>query len=296
MNIAFVGQMQYFDCSIPEKIKGVDQIHKIHVNGDFMKPDNYSVLLGYPDIDYWFFFRGEFLPQNIADKLPGVKVNISTEPLQRSDTPYCLKATIGKFDKMYHYDKTHLNSLQGMGIKVDGSFQLPVNLNLYRPIDILSHGKSWDVGFIGRSTDSRERHFDLFTPKREAYMGTLKHYRNFLHISHGMYGEDLVHILNRIKIHLNIHISTYTQLQHRMQNIAACKQFIVSEPLSHEEDFKPYKHFVPFKSATDLHQEVEYYLENGKEREKIATNAFEMVKERFDAEKEWAKLIERVKA
>ena len=202
MNVAFVGQLQYYDCSIPDKLKGVNDILKIQVNGDFGHPENHEILLNVEDIDVWFFFRGEFLHKKYADQLKGVKVNISTEPIQRADTPYCLKQTKDKFDFSFHYDKTHIEWIKKQGVHVDGDFQLPVNLEVYYPaINTVAFNElqTWDVGFIGRSTDSRERHFDMFTPRREKYMGVLKHLKKFLHISHGMYGEELVEIINRIR-------------------------------------------------------------------------------------------------
>jgi spore maturation protein CgeB len=177
---------------------------------------------------------------------------------------------------------------QKHGFKIDGDFQLPVNLNVYKP---LQAEKEWDIGFIGRSTDKRERNFDMFTPRREAYLGVLKRDFEFLHVSHGLTGKNLVEFLNKIKVHLNLHIDTYRQLQHRMQNILACNQFVISDPLTHNEDLQEYKHFVPFFNASDLFEKTQYYLDNESERLAIAEQGFEFVKKRFDAEICWKNLL-----
>jgi len=294
MNIAFVGQQHYFNCAVPMAMDG-HRLYVLNVNGDLSNKTRYASVLALnkeKDIDVWFFFRGEFLHHDYAKQLKGVKVNISTEPIQRSDTPFCLQHTKGKFDKFFHYDKTHIPWIEKtQNIKVDGEFQLPVNLDLYRYLEL---PQQWDVGFIGRSTDSRERHFDQFTPRREQYMSTLKHLTKFLHVSHGLFEEELIRILNMIKIHLNIHIGTYPQLQHRVQNAVACKQFVLSERLSHNDDLEEYKHFVPFLNASDLVEKVDYYLEHENERKKIAQQGYDYVTKRFNAETEWAKLIDKV--
>jgi len=292
MKIAFVGQMHYFDCAIPFDMKGTE-IKRFNVNGAFNEPERADPILEFKDdIDVWFFLRGEFISDKHLRQLSGKKVWISTEPIQRAETMYCMDQGKNRFDAHYHYDKTHLAELRKRGFKLNGDFQLPVNLQLYQD---LNHDKKWwDVGFIGRSTDKRERHFDLVTPRREAYMGVLKHNFWFLHVSHGLTGDLLVDILNRIKIHLNLHIDTYPQLQHRMQNIIACNQFVISDPLSHNDDLQKHLHYVPFTNATDLYEKVKYYLDHEEERKQIAAAGYEYVKKRFDAKQCWQQLIKEV--
>lgn len=294
VKVAFVGNMYYFKCCLPYGSKKID-FEEFDVRGDLTDPERYEFLLKRKDdFDVWVFFRGEFLHPKYAKQLNGVKINLSTEPIERSDTLYCLQQLKGiHFDKFYHYDKTHLYFIkEKTGIEMQ-EFQLPVDLTTFKPLPI-RRNPTWDVGFIGRSTDSRERHFDLFTPRREAYMGVLKNNYYFLHVAHGMEGSELNALLNRIKINLNIHIGAYKQLQNRIQMLLAAGCFVLSEKMTHEEDVKPYEHFIPFSNATELKEEVEYYLENEKERFKIADAGRKLVEERFDAVKEFEKILKEV--
>ena len=281
MKIAFVGQMNYYDCCIPQNMKGVE-IVKLDINWDASDLYQHECLLNeeYKDVDVWFFFRGEFVPERYFEKLNGITVNISTEPIEREDTSYYLKQCKEKFDKFYHYDKTQISLVEQLGVHVDGDFQLPVDLDTYEPLLL---EKQYDLSFVGRSTEHREHIFS-----------SLKHKRNFLHVAHGLNGSGLVEVYDKSKINLNVKIGEYSQLPHRMQNIIACGGFVLSERLSHNDDLKEYEHYIPFSSIHELEDKVEHYLENEKERNKISKKGLEYVKERFDSRKCWKNLIEEV--
>ncbi len=292
IKVGFAGNMHYFECTLPFGSKRID-FKQFDVRGDLTDPERYKFVLDHKnEFDAWIFFRGEFLSPKYAQELKGVKINISTEPVERSDTLYCLQQLKGiPFDKFFHYDKTHMNFIKAKtGIEMQ-EFQLPVDLTTFKPLPVRNN-PSWDVGFLGRSTDARERHFDLLTPRREAYMGCLKNNYHFLHIAHGMHGSELNALLNRTAISLNIHIGAYNQLENRVQKLLAAGCFVLSEKLTHETDLVPHKHFVPFGNATDLRDEIAYYLENKEEREKIADAGRARVEERFDAVKQWEYLLE----
>jgi len=293
--IAIVGQMHYYDCAIPQGMFN-HEVTKFDLAGDFSANKKIEENFAYPlleykdEFDYWFFLRGEFYRDEILNQLSGKKVWISTEPIERAEVPFCMKQGKNRFDYHFHYDKTHIDYLKSKGYKVDGEFQLPVDLNTFRPQAL---EKEWDVGFIGRSTDFRERNMDMFTPRRTQYLMPVEHKMNFLHVAHGLVGSKLVEVINQIKINLNLHIDEYPQLQHRMQNIMACGGFIISEPLTHHDDMIPYEHFVPLESVEDLVPTIKEYLEDKSAREKIAQNSLNLVRKKFSANKCWSDLVKR---
>jgi len=272
MKIAFVGQLHYFDCCIPS---GATKFN-------YSWGEDYSHILKHKDdFDVWFFIRGEYAPTILLDQLSGKKVWISTEPIEREDVMHGLKEGMTKhFDKCFHYDKTHLPELRKQGINFDGVFQLPVNLDVYK---FVNEPIKYDVCFVGRSTQHRE---DI--------MGLLKHTHKFLHVAHGLNEEDYVKTVRQAKINLNLHVDKYPQLQHRMQNLMACGCFVMSEYLSHDDDLKAFKHYVPLLPGREGYNSVLDWLGRDEERLKIRSQATAYVRKNFDANKCWNDLLKDV--
>ncbi len=277
MKIAFVAQTHYFDCAIPNRLPG----HEMKVFNYSWGQDTSTIVKEKDNFDIWFFIRGEYFPEEDLKQLSGRKIWISTEPIEREGVINEIRMGMSKsFDKKFHYDKSHTEKLRNLGLKFDSYFQLPVNLDIYKPAGIID--EKYDFCFMGRST-----------PRREEYMGTLKHLYKFLHIAHGMIGQDYVNTITKAKINLNIHIDNYPQLQHRVQNMLACRCFVMSDILSHNEDLKPYEHYIPFTSVNDLNSMAKKCLDDIDLRDKISQQGYNYVKERFDSVKCWQDLIER---
>ena len=93
--------------------------------------------------------------------------------------------------------------------------------------------------FIGRSTAHRERFF-----------GALKHYKQFLHICHGVWGPALVDHMCAAKVCLNVHAENEVSWEPRMQMMLACGVFVVSERITPNPYLRPGVDYVQADSIT----------------------------------------------
>lgn len=287
--------MHYFGCTIPRQMSGF-KIFEVNINFEPGDPSRFYPCLRLNEkekIDYWVFFRGEFVPQEVLQNISGKKINISTEPIGREDIQrmYLTENRLffiehfKQFDYFTHYDATEVPTLKAAGFDVDGDFPLPVDIDTYKP---LGSKKIWDIVFMGRSTTRR-----AFLTAR------LKKDYEMLHIDHGMHGEEAVRIYNMAKIGLNLNVSGFKQNQHRVFNMMACGLPILSDELSHtqwlHEDDKIYFKFLKNPEERDIYRAVIDLLEDtsvplqtrGKIMRRIAVN-------QFNASKNWAHLIEKV--
>jgi glycosyltransferase involved in cell wall biosynthesis len=287
IQIAFVGQPEYFRFMYEDLDKDYnvkDFVLKWGAGIQFYK----GLIEFNPHVA--FFFRPELYPDTLLETLKGIKVALSSEPIPKYANDFfitsddmelrfnSLKCAKGKkYDYFFHYDKTSLRFLEENGFKVDGEFFFPVATGIYRPIDCK---KNWDWGFIGRDTIHRER-----------FLGVAKRDFNGLHIAHGIYGEEFVRLMNACKIGVNLHIDKSISLEPRMQMMMACKVMTMSEPLSHNDLFKPGIHYVEFTQPEEFWEKLRYYLEHDDEREEIALNGFRLVRECLSTRAVFPKLI-----
>jgi len=243
------------------------------------------------DSDIMFFFRGEFVPQKILEKIKAIKVQLSSEPIptanfSTADRVERLKMLIqnkNKFDYFYHYDKTSIPILKNLGFEVDGEFVFPVATEFYKPLE---SEKIWDAGIFGRSTVHRE--VLLGIPKRDF---------EILHVAHGVIGKLWVKMINQCRLGLNIHVDMFPSLENRTQMMMACGIPVISEPFTHNDMFEPGKHFIEIdctRDPRDLINKIMYYLENKKEREQIAKAGLEFVRENLNSYKCFSRLIKEV--
>jgi len=294
-NIAFVSQPQYFSCTIPRQMAGF-KIFEVKVNFEPGDPTRYYPCLELNEkekIDYWVFFRGEFVPQEILQQVSGKKINISTEPIGREDIQRQY-LTVNKnfyiehfkqFDYFTHYDCTEIPDLKANGFEVDSEFMLPVDIDTYKTLPLK---KIYDAVFLGRSTT-----------RRAFLTNSIKKDFEVLHVDNGMYGEEAVRAYNQSKIGLNLNVGAFKQNQHRVFNMMACGLPILSDEMSHtnwmHEDDKIYFEFLKNPDGRMVYSKIIEMLEDttiplatrGKIMRRIAVN-------QFNASKNWAHLIEKI--
>lgn len=281
--VKFLGQLFYFNCTIPDAMDGCE-IGKI--NYDFR-----GTTITDPEADVWFIFRPEIMPVELLRQLRGRKVWVSTEPLERRDGEnvlplYSRFAKIHRMDLVVHYDRQHLHTLAKMGIRAQ-EFQLPVNTNLYKPLHL---PRDRDIFFGGRSTAHREE-----------MLGRLKRDYAVEHVAHnttratGDSDRQFCQSCNRAEICLNIHIEpSFRQLQHRVQNMLSTGAFVITEPLSHHYDIIPGTHVEVAMNRDELEEKVRFYLSHPDKTQPFREKGMEVVKEKFDAEKQWMKLLNQI--
>lgn len=275
MKAAFVFQPHYFSCAIPDKIDGWDIIKKE------IDWKNFEPLRGLT-ADVIFILRADMLPVEIIRSMKGKLVWLATEPLQR-------KAIIHHYSKLIaqkidwalctHNNKNELHDLEVIGFH-GVEFQLPVNLDRCKSFSSL---KDIDLFFSGKSTESREY-----------FMEGLKHRYDLVHIAHGLSDPELSGYIARSKICLNLLAGEYPQMQNRLQNYLAAGAFVLSQKQAHEDDLQSGVHYVMFTDKKDLEEKITCYLGHKEERNIIALAGMKAVWERFDANKCWAELLQKV--
>ncbi len=289
--VCFVGQLHYFDCAIPEEIKGY-KIHKINVNFEPSEPQRYNPCIELQQetqIDTWIFFRGEFVPREILNRLQGKKIWISTEPIKRTDVHnlyfgknslYTLNH-INLFDEFYHYDKTEIALLAKANYTVTGNFALPVNLAQYNQTPP-SLNKIYDLIFLGRTNQ-----------RRAELTGALKKDYKFLSVDNGLWGDEAVRAYNMSSIGLSLQVEDYKQFPHRIQNMMACGLPVIADSTTQDEVYENTVHFLHQLKPQQLYLEVTKLLGNPDKLKQMSLAGLKLVKAKFDASKEWLKLLEQ---
>ncbi len=176
--IAFISQPEYFRFIYENDLDEIFDVKEFSFNGFSLSANDELVLMEF-DADYNVFFRGEFFPNEIMDKLHGKKIALSSEPFPRKIenkwefTIDSIKRYIAfrnirnkNFDYVFHYDISSLELFKRDNIKISGEFAFPVARGIYKSLD--KKQQKWDLFFIGRSTEHRE-----------IFFGPLKHNFNF---------------------------------------------------------------------------------------------------------------------
>ena len=289
--VAFISQPEYFRFMYENDLDNF-AIVKEFVFNSRMTCERLSDLLQF-NADYNIFFRGEFIPNEVLKGLRGVCINLSSEPFPRtiknkslfsynSLVRYREFRSIREkaFDYIFHYDAASLRFMRKDGLILSGHFAFPVATNVYKP---LNTPINWDLFFIGRSTKHREI---LFSPLKQNY--------RFLHIAHGLWGEQLVNYINASKICLNTHAINEISWEPRLQMLLACKAFVISEPITPNDYLKPGIHYVEAKCQDEFHLLTKYYLEQSDERKKIAERGYIRVIEKLDSKKVFPVFLQNI--
>ena len=289
MRVCFVGQKLYFAKQVER-----DLDDKYSVTWMELAPGvgNWANLLKV-DADIFIFFMPHQCPVGIRRGLRGKVVGVHAEPLPKFIDGKCiitqdiwdrlqqLRPALD-FEHFYHHDKTSFPVLEREGIRPK-EFISAIATGTYYPQEL---PKKWDLIFFGRETEHR---LDTMLSAKHTFG------ERFLHIAHGIAGDELNRMMNTSKIGINVHCEKdIPSLENRIQACMACKLLVLSEPLSHNDFFVPGQHFVEFRTADELIQKARYYLEHDEEREKIATAGYELVQKHLAAKVVWPRLIEEV--
>lgn len=286
--VAFVSQPEYFRFIYEHDLDGDFEVHEFPYHFG-MSVNELQDIVDF-HADYYIFFRGEFFPEVVLRQLAGVKIALSSEPFPRKIKErweYSLDSwrryfefrsiRNKSFDYVFHYDISSKELFKNDGLLISGEFVFPVARKTYEAV---AKEKKWDIFFIGRSTEHREKFF-----------GPLKHRFNFLHIAHGIHGADLVSYMGQSKICLNAHAEDEISWEPRMQMMLASGAFVMSEKITPNRYLRPGVDFVEYTTPDDLLKKVGFYLEHESERKKIISRASESIVKHFDAQKVFSQLF-----
>lgn len=287
--IAFVGQPEYFRFCYETDLNEIYQVKEfsIIVNGvmnDFVELHKYK-----PDLV--FIFRADYLPASFFENLKCIKIALSSEPFPRhmNKTLVYTKDSFKRYlyfrrnirskkiDYLFHYDKASLNYMSRDGLNLSGSFLFPVATNFYLPQ--INH-KKWDIFFIGRDTRHREKYF---LPLKKNF--------NFLHIAHGVFGEDLLKYISQSSICINVHAENEVSWEPRMQMLLAAGAFVISEKITQNEVLRPGIDYIEASNPDDMYEKVKYFLENPEEITRISNSGRNRIEKELQSSKIFQSLI-----
>ncbi len=289
LKIAFVSQPEYFRFTYEDDLGALGEVKEFVFNFSMRDKDLIDVVKY--DADIYIFFRGEFFSDNLLKKIRGIKVCLSSEPfpsLVDGKLNYTVDSVMRykifrkikekSFDYIFHYDQSSLPFLEKDGIKVSGGFPFPVATGIYRKKFL---EKKWDFFFIGRST-----------PRRENFFGALKHKYKFLHICHGVWGEDLVDYANQSKILLNVHAENEISWEPRVQMLMATGNLVISETISRNSLLVPGQDYIEVSTPEEMYMMAVYFLENDSDREQVEKNGLKKVVKELDSKTVFTYLVQ----
>lgn len=289
IKICFVGQSLYFGKQVEHDLDDTYSVTWMELASNV---GDWADLLKV-DADIFIFFMPHQCPLGIRRGLRGKVVGVHAEPLPKFINDKCiisqdiwerLQQLRPAFDirHFYHHDKTSFPVLEREGVQPK-EFISAIATGTYYPQEL---PKEWDLIFFGRETEHR---LNMMLPAKHVFG------ERFLHIAHGVAGDELNRMMNMSKIGINVHCEKdICAMENRLQTCMACKLLVLSEPLSHDDFFVPGQHFVEFRSADELIQKTKYYLEHEEERNAIAEAGYEFVVKNLSAEIKWSRLIDEV--
>jgi hypothetical protein len=220
----------------------------------------YRELVETPVFDVFFLQRGDYFPVSALRSIDSPKVFWETElPPSWHDHARIVRSDL--FDHLFFWTEEFLRLYASRGevrpekcSLLTGAF----DPRLHRPHEHIR--KDIDVLFVGSTT-----------PRRERMLGLLR--KDFKVEAPSAFGEDLVRLVNRARIVLNIHAHDHVTIETRVFEVLGCKAFLLSETLPPESPFGQ-DEVVQFDTAEEARDRIRYYLNHNTEREAVAEQGY----------------------
>jgi spore maturation protein CgeB len=226
--------------------------------------------------------------QQIKQAVPKTKVVYYSEddiyvPNNRS---IYLRKSLSVFDVVYTTKPRNIEELPKLGAKRVKCVYQAYDKNFHRPLDITEDEKQiWggDVTFVGTFEQDRAAQM-LFLAERgiqvrvwgSNWQNWQNKHPNLKVEGRAVYNDDFLKVINSSRINLNfLRKCNRDRHTNRSLEIPACKGFMLAERTDeHQNLFKEGKEAVFFGSAEELSQQIRYYLEHEKERQKITQSGW----------------------
>lgn len=250
VKVLFVGQRTYFESSALNH--ATEAIEPQFV--DFRDRDDPAALvhaLENFDPDVVIVFRPEIIPAGLFHGVEAATLGILTEPLPRATTRnehpdlerrlnYLSGIDGSNFDRVISFDPLVVESAAEY-VEIWRSMPLPVADEYFLPVE------RW-------TEQPRPIFFGRSTKHREAWLTDAKHRYDVLHIAHGVFGEELLRLMSRPTVSLNIHNEDYPTFEVRVPLCLAAGHLVVSEPLSPTHGLEPDIDFIEVIAEMNLMQ------------------------------------------
>lgn len=209
---------------------------------------------------------GYHLPLALLHAIKRPRILLFTELVARNpDQHYLLQS--GLFDHIFlrsHLCIEHVIQ-QGWAAAEQVRLMLSgVDVDFFRPLPDIE--KDIDILFVGTPT-----------ARRQEILVALQ--RHFSIVQTRAFGSELVNLINRAKIVLNIHAADHLDTETRVYEVLACRGFLLTESLSSENPFRDGTHLVEAGDLSHMQELLHYYLAHPALRQEIATAGWNEVVE-----------------
>ncbi len=200
---------------------------------------------------------GYLIPIEILNAIKRPKFFLFTELVARNPQEcYLLKSEV--FEHIFFRSLPCMDGIVAKGWRDRDRMSLflsAIDPTFYRSIEGVA--KDIDVLFVG-----------TLLPRRQKIVTELANSCSVTTCA--AFGQDMVDLINRAKIILNIHGEDFLDTETRVYETLACKGFLLTERLSSENPFQDGIHLVEAKDIADLKDKIAYYLDDDSSRETIA--------------------------
>ena len=224
------------------------------------RKDIYSKFLQAPKCDVFLLQRGDKFPISIIHSLEMPKLFWASELVKRCRDQDRLFIH-GKFDHIFFRTEECINIVVDRGwIQRERCSVLLSGFDetVFQPIKNIK--KDIDVLFVG-----------FITERRKNILDRINRYHKVQVMS--AFGEDLVGLINRSKIILNIHSEDQLDTETRVFEVLGCGGFLLSEKLSCENPFTA-QELSQFNSLEECICKINSFLLDDEQRNTIASNGY----------------------
>ena len=225
---------------------------------DYRKNRNrlYRCFINTPECDAFLLQRGDYFPLPLIRAVRPPRFFLTTELVsRRQDQERLLKS--GLFDHVFLHTRACVDAvISRKWLKPEQCSLLLLAFEEGLHQKIPGMVKDIDLLFVG-----------WLSKRRKTFLRKISSRFNCL--ATAAYGEDLVRLMNRAKIVLNIHAENFPDTETRVFETLGCGSFLLTEQLSPENPFSE-RELVQFKGVEDLMKKIRYFLDHSEEREAIA--------------------------
>jgi hypothetical protein len=244
--VAFVGQTTFFAaCALEAPAGGlIPRFFEFRAGGD-----GEALLAGLCEFvpHVAVVFRPEVVPPGLFAELPAVTLGFLSEPLPRGDGAHAdlqrrlaelRQIDVGNFDRVVSFDPL-IADTAGAVLPIWRSLPLPVADCFFAPVAPM--GNPPRVLFVGRST-----------PHREWLLAPAKLEHDLLHVAFGVSGWELVELLHRHDVAINLHNENYPSFENRVSMHLAAGHLMVSEALDPQHGLERGIDYLQVDAASEL--------------------------------------------